>query len=44
MPEVVTRDRDVFLIAPRQQDRFLDELARRAPPLERQGFGMGVRM
>ena len=42
--EVITRDRGTFLIAPREQDRFLDEVARRAPQLQRQGFGLGVGM
>ncbi|SPE29192.1 exported hypothetical protein [Candidatus Sulfopaludibacter sp. SbA3] len=40
--QVVTREQGTFIIAPRDQGGFLEELARRTPLLERKGFGLGV--
>jgi membrane protein YdbS with pleckstrin-like domain len=40
--QVVTQGRGTFVIAPREQNRFLEELARRAPQLGRKGFGLGA--
>lgn len=39
---VVTRDGRKVLIAVRDEGRFLDEVARRAPQLERKSFGLGM--
>jgi hypothetical protein len=39
---VVTRDGARVLIAVRDEDRFLDEVARHAPQLERRSFGLGL--
>ena len=40
--QVVTRERGTFLIAPRDQTRFLEEVARHAPQLRRKGVGLAV--
>ncbi len=40
--EVVTRQSRAFVIAPRDQECFLEELHCRAPQLRRKGFGIGV--
>ena len=39
---VVTQGGKRFLIAPVEQARFLDEVARRTPQLERKGFGLAL--
>jgi hypothetical protein len=41
---VVSNDGRQILIAVADEDRFMSELARRAPQLERKAFGLGVSM
>ena len=41
---VVTTDGRLFLIAPADAEGFVEELARRAPQLERKGFGLAPRL
>ena len=40
--QVITRGQGEFVIAPRDQAHFFEELARQAPQLQRKGFGLGV--
>ena len=39
---VATRDSRTFIIAPADQEGFLDAVAQRCPQLERKGFGLGL--
>ena len=39
---LVTREGKRFLIAPAEQKRFLDEVARKTPDLERKNFGLAL--
>jgi hypothetical protein len=41
---VSTRHGRRYLIAVQEEDRFIDEVAKRCPQLERKGFGLGMRM
>jgi hypothetical protein len=41
---VSTRNGQRYLIAVAEEDRFIDEVAKRCPQLERNGFGLGMRM